>query len=142
MRKFMTEYTTVIGWKVYVPETWPTWDWRTRASILRHERVHMRQLRRHGFLLHAVLYLFVPFPFLFAYYRTRFEKEAYEESLHAEVEYWGKECLTPDRRERMIRRFVREPYFWAWPWRRSIERWYDRAAKKALRDNGYYERTP
>ena len=47
-----------------------------RTVLLRHERVHLRQRRRYGFLPFAILYLIPLLPLGLAYFRARFEWEA------------------------------------------------------------------
>src|SRR4029079_5084281 len=59
-RRYLTHYHTVIGYTLYVPPGWATMSDVARVILLRHERVHLRQRRRYGFVLFAFLYL-VPF---------------------------------------------------------------------------------
>lgn len=124
METFMTGFITTIGTTMYVTDTWDSRSPATRAITLRHERVHMRQSREWGRFLFSFFYLFF-LPTVFAWGRTRFEKEAYEESLRAYHEYYGSKFFTPALREDIVRHFTSAEYFWAWPWRRSIEKWYD-----------------
>lgn len=135
MREFMTNFITTIGYTVYVPSAWETYPAYERMVILRHERVHMRQRREYGALLFSLLYLFCPLPCVFAYFRMRFEQEAYAESLRALVEIMpgGEEFIRrPEVRRQYIGCFTGASYFWTWPWRNSVEKWFDRAAKDAL----------
>jgi hypothetical protein len=124
-RGFMTRYTTVIGCKVYIPEGWHAWPWALRAEVLRHERVHLRQQRSWGALQFSLLYLFVPVPVLWAYWRTRFEMAAYEESMRARLEYLGRDSFTPAYKRWLVRQFTGPSYFWMWVSRRQVECWYD-----------------
>ena len=41
-KEFMSSYTTTIGSNMYTPTEWDTWTPESKASILRHERVHLR----------------------------------------------------------------------------------------------------
>lgn len=126
MKTFMTGYVTTIGEKVYVPSDWEDRDYLLRAVTLRHERVHMRQKKRVGMLAFSFLYLFWIFPIGLALSRRMFEQEAYEESLRASVEYFGEAVLKdPIYRQRIISHFVGPDYLWTWPFRGSIEAWYD-----------------
>lgn len=122
---FMNDFTTTVGTTVYVPEVWDTWSPSRKAIVLRHERVHMRQARDIGKAKFFFSYLFLPLPTIFAYFRTKFEKEAYEESLRAYHEYYGVKFFTPTLREHTINNFTTASYFWMWPWKSSIEKWYD-----------------
>ena len=74
MATFMTEFVTTIGTTVYVPDKWDSRSPLSRAVVFRHEAVHMRQVRRLGFLVFAVLYLLWPLPFVFATGRRNLEE--------------------------------------------------------------------
>lgn len=125
MKKFMTHFVTTIGNTIYLPSEWSGWTTANKLAILKHERVHMRQSRDVGRLKFSLLYLFLPFPVVFSHYRKKFEMEAYEESLRTYVKEYGPEILTPEVRENMIRHFTSSEYLWMWPWRKSVEAWYD-----------------
>jgi hypothetical protein len=110
-----------------------SWPWEGRAAILRHERVHMRQRAKTWFLWYAIKYLLLWFPCFFAYFRMKYEMEAYEESMRADMEYYGGHLLRDSEyRRRMIGHFTNAQYFWTWPWSRRIERWYDDTADQLL----------
>jgi hypothetical protein len=125
-RAFMSHYHTVIGDTLYVPEAWAHSADVDRVILLRHERVHLRQRRRYGFLGMAFLYLIPFFPIGLAYGRARLEWEAYQETLRATAELLGLPAARdPTLREKIIQRFVGPEYGWMWPFRAQIERWYD-----------------
>ncbi|RYZ02947.1 MAG: hypothetical protein EOO73_29965 [Myxococcales bacterium] len=136
-RHYLTHYHTVIGDTLYVPDTWDALADLDRVILLRHERVHLRQRRRYGAALMAFLYL-VPFlPLGLAYGRARIEWEAYVETLRATAELCGLPAARdPQLRERIVRRFTGPDYGWMWPFRASVERWYDRALQELARDSG------
>jgi hypothetical protein len=125
MRTFMTRFTTTIGYRVYIPDTWPSWNWKERAIILRHERVHMRQRQTWGMLRFSLMYLLLPVPVLFANWRTRFEMSAYAESMRASIEYYGADSLDGHHKKWMVWQFIGPSYFWMWVGRKRIERWYN-----------------
>lgn len=125
MTNFMSYFITTVGTTVYVPDEWDSWSPSRKAIILRHERVHMRQARDFGNLKFFFLYLLFPVPAFFAFFRTKFEKQAYEESIRAYFEYYGSKFFTPALREDTIRNFTTASYLWMWPWKSSIEKWYD-----------------
>lgn len=132
-RTFMTAFTTTLGNTVYITDAWDTWGEITRVVLLRHERVHMRQARRYTRVLFSLLYLFAFFPVGLAYFRAKFEKEAYEETIAATLEYRGREIVENQHfREKTIQHFTSAEYLWMWPFRGHLERWYDAAVKKAL----------
>lgn len=122
---FLQEYLTTMGTVVYVPTRWSDFDEITRCVLLRHEAVHMRQAQRYGRLKYSLLYAFAFFPILFAWYRTKFEMEAYAESIKAEAQYRGLRQLRTSR-SFYIRQFTGPAYLWMWPWPRTIYNWYDR----------------
>ena len=125
-RRYMKRYVTTIGMRIYLPYDWDERPPAARIVTLRHERVHLRQFRRWTLPLMAVLYVLFPLPMGLSWARMRFEREAYEETLRAAVELYG-----PSRVRRRIYRkyvigqFVTGRYGWMWPFRRSLERWYD-----------------
>jgi hypothetical protein len=130
-RHYLTQYHTVIGETLYVPETWEELQDLDRVILLRHERVHLRQRRRYGGPLMAFLYL-VPFlPIGLAYGRARIEWEAYTETLRATAELRGLQALqSPELRARIVRRFTGPDYGWMWPFRSAVEGWYDRVVNE------------
>jgi hypothetical protein len=127
-RHYMTRYHTVIGDTLYVPEGWQTMTDVARVILLRHERVHLRQRRRYGMVPFALLYLVPIFPLGLAWFRARFEWEAYRETLRATADLRGLAALDdPVLRREIVRRFVSGDYGWMWPFSRTIERWFDQA---------------
>lgn len=128
LRTFMTSFTTIIGRTMYTPDGWESRGMSSQLVTLRHERVHLRQQRRYSRPLFTFLYLFV-LPFGFAYFRTKFEKEAYEESMLVSATRYGTSILREKGyRERMIENFTSGSYMWMWVRRADIEKWYDEAA--------------
>jgi hypothetical protein len=125
-RRYLSHYHTVIGYTLYTPASWESTPDEDRVIVLRHERVHLRQRRRYGFLLMAFLYLIPFFPIGLAYGRARLEWEAYTETLRATAELRGLACArSPALRETILARFLGGDYGWMWPFRKSLERWYD-----------------
>ncbi len=133
MKRFMT-FVTTVGTTVYVFEEWSERSTTSRIIILRHERVHMRQRKKYGSFLFTFLYLFFPFPVFFAYYRRKFEMEAYEETMKSLVDLLpatSKRTLRSSTfKEAMVKHFTTAEYFWMWPFKGAISRWYDEAVKR------------
>ena len=127
-RSFMSDYVTTIGTTVYVPFKWDAWTDDIKIGVLLHERVHMRQAKKYTFPLYAFLYLFVPLPLGLAYFRMRFEREAYEETIRYDLETRPK-LLDPERlalfRRVIIDQFTTGAYGWMWPFRHQLECWFD-----------------
>ena len=127
-RAYMTHYHTVIGDTLYVPDGWERAADVDRVITLRHERVHLRQRRRYTLPGMAVLYLFVLLPVGLSWGRARIEWEAYAETLRATAELKGRAAArSPALRAHIVRQFTGPSYGWMWPFRRSVERWYDEA---------------
>jgi hypothetical protein len=90
----------------------------------------MLQMKRYG-LWFKISYLFLWFPTVFAYFRKKYEQEAYEESLRNDAAANGIEWIEDKAyRERIISYFTSAQYFWTWPFRKSIEQWYDQTVAK------------
>lgn len=123
--EFMTGYNTTVGNTIYTPSSWDTKPLVERAVEIRHERTHMRQARKYGRIGFSLLYLFVFLPIGLAYFRARFEFEAYVEQMHACREYG----LPIDNvfREHVISKFTSPIYGWMFPFRTEVSLWYDRA---------------
>ncbi len=127
MREYLDSYQTTIGKTVYVTRDWNDWDPDRRYVTLRHEAVHLRQFRRLTLPVMAVLYVLLPLPMGLAYFRARLEMEAYEETIRASAEVWGAAYASDgELRRHVIEQFVSASYGWMWPFRRQLERWYDR----------------
>ena len=126
MRDYLDGYTTTIGGRIYVTPSWECTDPDERYITLCHELIHLRQFRRYTPPLMGLLYLLFPLPMGIAYFRARFEKEAYAETLRATAECYGIEAIRGERlRERIIGQFMSANYGWMWPFRKHMERWYE-----------------
>jgi hypothetical protein len=126
MRRYLDSFQTTIGKTVYVTADWDDLAADDRYVTLRHEAVHLRQFRRLTLPVMAVLYIFVPLPMGLAYFRARFEKEAYAETIRARAEVSGLGYVRgAAHRNYVIEQFMSPSYGWMWPFRRSLEGWYD-----------------
>lgn len=132
-KEFMTRYTTVIGTTMYVPSSWDDRSEESKIITLRHERIHFRQAKKYTRFFFSILYLFVFFPAVFAYFRKKFEQEAYKEGMIARMEYYGPDSIKTEKyKEYMISQFTSAKYFWSWPFRKSISRWFDKTLEEVL----------
>ncbi len=135
-RDYLTHYYTVLGDRLYVPEGWDDVDPVGAVITLRHERIHLRQRRRYTMPLFMLVYLLFPLPFGLAYGRARIEWEAYTETLRATLDLAGEDAVkSAYLRARIVRQFTSAAYGWMWPFRRSVERWYDEALEQVLREH-------
>lgn len=124
MRTYLTRYHTVLFGKLWVPDSWDSMTDVDRYVLLRHERVHLRQRARMGEVGMAFVYLVPFFPLGLAYGRARIEWEAYTETILATFETEG--LAAAKRLKKPIAdRFVGPDYGWMWPFRKSVERWFD-----------------
>lgn len=127
-RRYLSDYHTVIGSRLYVSEHWPQMNDLERTILLRHERVHLRQRKRLTLPGMAFVYLVPWLPVGLAYGRARLEWEAYVETLRATAELLGLAAArSPHLRQNIVRRFTGPDYLWMWPFPRQVERWYDLA---------------
>ncbi len=126
MNSYLSGYHTTIGQKVYVAPSWKTLPPESQYQVLRHELVHIRQFRKYTFFGMAFLYLLVPFPFGLSFFRAKFEKEGYEESIRAAAEIHGIEYVASRSfRDNVIQQFTSSAYGWMWPFPKRLSRWYD-----------------
>ena len=131
MTSYMDSYVTTLGQRVYVHSDWDSRCEISRCIVLRHERIHMRQFRRFTFPGMALLYIFLPLPAGLAYFRARFELEAYAESIRASAEFYGADYVRdPFYRNDILEQFTGPSYGWMWPFRSYLERWYDRQLER------------
>lgn len=131
MKNFMTGYATTIGTTVYVTPGWPTKPDADKAILLRHERVHMRQAKRYTRVLFSLLYLIPFFPVGLAYFRARFELEAYEETIRATFETYGRQAVfAKEFRDKIARQFTGPGYLFMWPFPKTIDKWILDAVEK------------
>jgi hypothetical protein len=130
MNSYLDGYQTTIGFRVYVTSDWDERSPDDRYITMCHERIHLRQFRRYSLLGVAVLYLLLPLPLGVAFFRARFEQEAYAESIRAAAEIYGPGHVARGAfREHVIRQFIGPAYGWMWPFRRRLEHWYDGVLK-------------
>jgi len=130
-RKFLTLYITTINTTVYVGDNWELMEDISKIIVLRHERVHMRQAKQYGMFLFTFLYLIPFFPIFFAFWRKKFEMEAYEESMLASVELRGKNSIkTSEYKDFIVKQFTTAAYGWMWVIKPQVERWHNKVVER------------
>lgn len=120
--RFLTSFVTTIGCVIYVPLTWSSWSQATRDELLAHERIHVAQWKKWRGLF-ALSYLLLPLPFGLAWFRWRWEREAY-------AEQWRYRQAANKQTYQQRLDFIQHVadnlsgrmYGWAWP-RSWIVRW-------------------
>jgi hypothetical protein len=113
-RGFNERFWTTLGRTIYYPIS--VRDPYAHPEILAHELVHVRQWERWGVLL-WISYVLLPLPIGLAWFRFRWEREAYLVQIAGAAD-----------REREIDRIVDVLWFgYARPWPRSwMRRWFQR----------------
>jgi hypothetical protein len=123
---YMEQYVTTMGRTIYVNRGWETRPALERFTVLRHERVHLRQFRRYGLIPMAIAYVLLPLPIGLAWCRARLEWEAYAESIRVMRHVYGDAHVDrPDVRGHIVAQFCGPSYGFMWPFRRTVERWYE-----------------
>jgi len=126
-RAYLDGYHTTIGRTIYVTGDWDSMSRDRRYLVLLHERIHLRQFRRYTMLGMILLYLLLPLPLGLAYFRARFEREAYAETIRGAAALYGAEHVrAPGFRANIFDQFLGPSYGWMWPFRGSLDRWYER----------------
>jgi hypothetical protein len=128
-RRYLTHYHTVLFGKLYVPDAWGGMDDAARYVLLRHERVHLRQRKRMGDFVMAIVYLLPIFPIGLAWGRARIEWEAYLETIAATAEIFGLESARKLEDE-IVRRYVGPDYGWMWPFPSVVRAWFREAMRE------------
>ena len=119
-RQYMTAYTTVMGGRVYFPSR----AWREQAGparlykTLRHEAVHLRDMRRFPGFFQLSYLLLLPAGLTF---RALWEWRAYRETLRAELEVEG--TISDALLAHVEERFCGPDYLYMLPLRRTVRRW-------------------
>lgn len=127
-KTYLTHYTTVLGKTIYVPTEWKSRAADDRYITLRHEAVHLRQVKRMGLVRMSLYYGLWFFPVGLAYGRARIEWEAYAETLAAYVDVYGlKYARSPEVRAHILKQFTSPAYGWMWPFPAQVNRWIDEA---------------
>jgi hypothetical protein len=123
----LTNYTTTIADTIYFPLGWKQEDADELDYItLCHELKHVERYRTLGlgsvtlgFAIFLVLYLFLPLPILFAWFRYAFEREAYLESYEA-----AKRVGLQPKIDYYVKLLTGKSYLWAWPFKLLVRRWF------------------
>lgn len=132
---YLTHYYTVIFHTLYTPDGWEQSDDIDRVITLRHERIHLRQLRRYTAPGMVILYLIPFFPLGLAYGRARIEWEAYTETIRATAELRGLSAAQSDHlRKHIVEQFISGAYGWMWPFEQQVNRWYSEALEQIVRE--------
>lgn len=149
-RDFKRGYYTTLGGIVGYPEGWEKRSIASRVAVLEHELIHIRQCNKMGlgtlfrdpregtrarnmfhvwlgFPLYGLCYLLLPLPIGLAWFRWRFEREAYAHGINVRTEF------EPHRRDDLIDSAVKQlttgAYGWTWPFPKSVRRYFEEHCK-------------
>ena len=110
------DFTITIANTAYVPDDWDTWSKDEQEDTKRHEERHAKQWGKYK-IFFVPLYLFVPVPCIFAYFRWKFKRGPY---------------LLDIKDGRSIESVVQSlwsNYFFAWP-KPLMRRWFEKKMGK------------
>jgi hypothetical protein len=132
LNTFYTGYTITIGNKVFFPAGWSIKEAEATDYVtLRHEAKHIRDNIRLGIgnatlgtLIMGFLYLFIPFPIGFAWFRYKFEREAYAESYYA----CKRAGFVPDIKQ-YVELLSGPQYLWTWCRKKDVLRWFEQSCR-------------
>ena len=117
LREFTTRYWTTLARTIYFPTS--VRDPYAHPQVIAHELVHVQQWARWGLWL-WLSYVLLPLPVGLAWFRWRWEREAYLVQIERAV----------DRRAEIDRvvEVLWSGYGWPWP-RPWMRRWFERHAR-------------
>lgn len=122
LKRFYTNYSTTIGYTIYTSDTFEQKLPIEQVLTLRHERKHIYQSERTFFLMFAFLYLFMPLPLGFAYFRAKYEFEAYEVQLRHKLRLGHSK---DELKAWLYPKFTGPDYGWMMPFTFILDKWLD-----------------
>lgn len=145
--KFLTGFVTTLKNRVYLDKQ--TLDILTAEAnplakdqacvTLLHERIHLRQFKKWGMVLMAIVYIFVFFPVGLAYGRAMIERRAYFETMRATHERNPQRLYSGDFRKWWIEQFIGPSYGWMWPFLNTVAKWYDDEHSMLVAESAFYK---
>lgn len=141
-KRFMTDFHTTLGNRVGVAPTWASYSDDQKYVTLLHEVEHVKQFKKAGFgnvwlglVIGGFAYLFLPLPIGLAWFRMRWEKAAYEQTIRAVMKTQGLSAAL-DLRDHIIQQFTSVNYLWMWPFRKQLKHWFTDAAYRIAKEEG------
>lgn len=118
-RTYLTEYTTVMFGRVYLPDRGclPPHGMSRESlyALLCHEAVHLRDARRYPLFFHLSYLLLPP---VGPGFRAFWEWRGYRETLRVEYALWGE--ITDAHLDSIADRFAGSDYLFMWPFRHAV----------------------
>ncbi len=134
-KNFQKRFITTLGHTIYTPEDWDFYSDNSKITHAQHEMVHMEQMKKYTTLGFYFLYLFIPFPIFFAYFRKKFECEGYEKTMRLNASFVGMHIFDdPLYKHSIINHFVSSEYMWCWYSKKDIEKWYLETVEKIKKE--------
>ncbi len=117
-------YTTTLGPTIAVNNTWNERPAKNRYSTLIHERIHMRQEQKYGLTAYFLVFALIPFPTKLAYFRKKWEQEAYQVNLYMSWKEGHREKIFGEKYIKYIMdQFIGQFYFFMWYSKEHILKW-------------------
>jgi len=130
-RRFLPGFTTTLGRMIGFSGQHSeriknrSQNWENRVYVcLKHEREHLRQFLRYSVFGMFVLYLLFPFPIVFAYFRARFERAGYIQTLRGWFETDRTWAESDEALSWLVSQFTGPNYGWCWPFKKIVRGWF------------------
>lgn len=131
-KNLLRSYTTTLGKTIYFPLDWSpektdSGDYITLCHELRHVEQYTKLglgFAPLGFSIFLILYLLLPLPIGLAWFRYAFERSAYLESYRA-----ARRLNLQPKIDYYVNLLTGKAYFWAWPFKFLVRRWFMRRCK-------------
>ncbi|MHA1869375.1 MAG: hypothetical protein ACTSXF_00365, partial [Promethearchaeota archaeon] len=93
-------------------------------GILLHERIHIRQESKFGLIVWTLIYMLVPLPAMLAYFRRKWESEAYEIDIYRAYKEKGRKYILGKKyMTNLLNQFCGPFYFFTWYKKSDIYNW-------------------
>lgn len=93
-------------------------------SVLMHEREHLRQFKKYSLPGMILLYGLVFFPVGLAYFRARFERAGYKQTLMCWFILDRGWAENPEAIKWLTTQFTGPNYVWSWPFKKTVQGWF------------------
>lgn len=137
-KTFKDGYCQTFGKWICVPTSWKSLNpyYVGRLATLKHELIHVKQYKTYGLgsatlgmIPVGILYLLIPIPIGFAWFRWLFEREAYVESIKTYKEFEGNDMVSRYI-ERCVTNLTTGQYAWTMPFPNYVRNYFINAVGK------------
>lgn len=137
---FMNNFFSTFGNKIGTTPSWDVYWIGSKYEIVLHEMEHLRQKKKFGLgsvwlgtFIMGFAYLFLPLPIGLAWCRAELEKQAFAESIRARIQTSGLDHAM-SLKSVVVKSFTGVDYFFMWPFKNHISKWFDETVKKVLEE--------